>query len=98
LILSDSFPITGSHVIGKCCKLISQRKPVFAKTFDRLRQFQPKIGQPAKKWHKLPGESEIDGVLEPDRAVFLRQVQSRRFGGKAGPNREPASIKIVWAA
>jgi hypothetical protein len=99
LIVSDSFPITGFHAIGKRSTPISTRKPVFPKTFDRLRQFRPKTGQPATKWLKLPGESEIDGVLELVPPVFFRQAQSRPwFGGKAGPKREPASIKIVWAA
>ncbi len=85
-------------MIGKRSKPISPRKPVFPKTFDRLRQFQPKIGQPATKWLKLPGESEIDGVLELVPPVFSGKPNPGGFGGKAGPNREPASIKIVWAA
>jgi hypothetical protein len=76
---------------------ISPRKEVFPKTFIRRRQFRPKIGQTAKKWLKLTGESEIDGVLEPV-PVFSGKPNQTGFGGKAGPNRQPASIKIAWAA
>jgi hypothetical protein len=84
-------------VIGECSKPIYPRKPVSPETFDRLRQFRPKIGQPAKKWRNLSDESEIDGVLEPV-PDFLGKPNPREFGGKAGPICEPASIKIVWAA
>ncbi len=48
-----SLPITGFQVIGNHRKPVSPRKPVFPITFDRFRQFQPKIGQARKKWLKL---------------------------------------------
>jgi hypothetical protein len=60
------------------------RKEVFPKTFVRRRRFQPKIGQTAKKWLKLTGESEIDGVLEPVPRFF--QASPIRLGLAARPD------------
>jgi hypothetical protein len=68
---------SGIHVIGMRFTPISPRKPVFPKTFDRLGQFQPKIGQTAKKWLKLPGESELMEFSNRPRG-FFRQAQAQR--------------------
>jgi hypothetical protein len=63
---------------------IFPRKEVFPKTFVRRRRIHPKIGQTAKKWLKLTGESEIDGVLEPVPRFF--QASPIRPGLAARPD------------
>jgi hypothetical protein len=63
---------------------IFPRNEVFPKTFVRRRRFQPKIGETAKKWLKLTGESEIDGVLEPVPRFF--QASPIRPGLAARPD------------
>jgi hypothetical protein len=77
--------------------------------FPRENQFSPKLSIASansgrksanrrRSGFKLPGESEIDGVLEPVPRFIAGKPNPGGFGGKAGPNPEPASIKIVWAA
>ncbi|MGI8568780.1 MAG: hypothetical protein ACR2KT_06755 [Methylocella sp.] len=80
-----------------------------SKPISREKKFSPKLSiasidssrKSAKRRRcgfKLPGESEIDGVLEQVPRFFSGKLSPGGFGGMAGPNREPASIKIVWAA